>query len=129
MLADGGEVDAPAIQNIAAEVGHEHIADAYQFQHQVASLRRPHVQRNSPLAPLVLRLPSAPGPCRYERHLIEYLVGFHLDDFSAQRPQNAPGERQSHVGAKLYYADSSQCVGVHGIRHIRSSKLLRRRAK
>ena len=93
VAADFGEVDAPTVEHVTAEVGHEHVADANHFKDQVPAGIGADVEGDAPLAALVFRLAGAAGPRGNEGHLVEDLVGLDLDDLCAQGSQDAAGER------------------------------------
>ena len=114
LAADGGEVDAPAVEDAAAEVGHKDVADARQFQHQVAAGVGADVQGDAEFAPLVFGLAGAAGPGGDEGHFVQHIVGFDLDDFGAEGAEDAPGEGEGDVGAEFDDADAGEGGGGIG---------------
>ena len=98
-LPDMREIYAPSLQDVAPEIGHEYIGGFNQLHENIPTFRRPHIQGNPLFCRLEIRLTGTLGPSRDKGHLVQYLVGFHLDNLGAHRPQYPAGQRQGHVRA------------------------------
>ena len=92
-----GEVDAPAVEDVAAEVGHEYVADLDQLLEDLEASGGSDVDGYALLGALEVGLACPAGPGGYEGHLVEYLVGLDLDDLGAQGGEDSPGQWEGYV--------------------------------
>ena len=99
LTLDENLVEIDRLQDVAPEIGHEYIGGFNQLHENIPTFRRPHIQGNPLFRRLEIRLTGTLGPSRDKGHLVQYLVGFHLDNLGAHRPQYPAGQRQGHVRA------------------------------
>ena len=110
-----GEVDAPAVEDVAAEVGHKDVADFDQFAEHGQAVGGADVEADALFGALEVGLAGAPGPGGDEGHFVQHLVGFHLDDLGAQRGQDAPGQGQGDIRPQLQNPHPGQRFVVHSL--------------
>ena len=112
-LAQLGEVDAPAVEDVAAEVGHKDVADFHQFAEHFEAAGGADVNGYALFHPLEIGLAGAPGPGGDKGHFVQHFVGFDFDDFGAERGEDAAGEGEGYIRPQFDDAQTGQGFAGH----------------